>query len=590
MRVLPQLQPGLLATARRFAQDFARFAGRRGVWVALAVTGGAALESVSLVLIIPLLGIVIGNASGGRLNAAAARVFHAVGVASVFGRLALLLGLFAVLMVVRALVISYRDVSLAKLQIGFVEDMRARIAERLAGADWIQVVRLRHARVTHLMSGDIQRIGSATHFLLQLAVAGAILAVQCGLALALAPGLAAVAFVLLIASAAALVPMMRRANELGVFATSANLALLNSTSQFLGGLKLAISQNLQASFVSEFRATLRELTNRQIDNIRRQTNSRLVLTTLSAVVGAVLVLVGFGLLHVSAPVLITLLLIIGRMNGPASQIQQGAQQLAFALPAYEAVQSLAAELAPRPLAPKPQRPSLPSGTIVFERVSFFHPAESGSEAPRGVGGVSLSIGQGELVGVVGPSGAGKTTFADLLVGLVAPQDGRIRIGGALLDEDLRAHWRDGVSYVSQDPFLFHDTIRRNLAWANPKATEEQMWDALERAGARALVERMALGLDTMLGERGTLISGGERQRIALARALLRPARLLVLDEATSAIDIAGEQAILDRLLAEPLRPTIVMIAHRAESLARCRRILRFEHGRLVEDGAESAAS
>jgi ATP-binding cassette subfamily C protein len=147
-------------------------------------------------------------------------------------------------------------------------------------------------------------------------------------------------------------------------------------------------------------------------------------------------------------------------------------------------------------------------------------------------------------------------------------------------------WRADLSYVSQDPFLFHDTIRRNLAWVSPQATEADMWTALGTAGADDIVRKMDGGLDAVAGERGTLLSGGERQRIALARALLRKPKLLVLDEATNAIDVAGELALLTRLLKAEPRITIVMIAHRAESLSLCDRVIQLESGSLT--GADAS--
>jgi ATP-binding cassette subfamily C protein len=135
--------------------------------------------------------------------------------------------------------------------------------------------------------------------------------------------------------------------------------------------------------------------------------------------------------------------------------------------------------------------------------------------------------------------------------------------------------------VVQDPYLFRDTIRRNLLWASPQSSEAEIWDALAIAEADALVAGMPDGLDTMLGERGTLISGGERQRLCLARAVLRRPWLFVLDEATSAIDVATERKILKRFAAITPRPTVVIIAHRDESLANCDRVYRFENGRCV---------
>jgi len=586
----------LLESARRFSRDFARFAGVRGVWAAILVALGAGLEGVGLVLIIPILALVTeAGAKSGFLARTLAGFFAWTAVHSAFGRLGVLLAAFAALMILRAAIILFRDVVLAGLQIGFVEAQRADIVDRLAAARWDQVMRLRHARITHLMSGDIQRIGTAAHFSLQCATAAVMLFVQTVLAVALSPPLALSALALLSVGAVALVPALSRARDLGKFVTEANQKLASETMQFLGGLKLAMSQNLQTGFARAFKDVLRHLTERQLAYIAQQTGARLLLTTFSALVGAGIVLIGFGTLHTAPAVLITLLLILTRMNGPATQIQQGMQQVAHVLPAYEAIQVLKGELSvgPSPAESVDGPTVIPDGPILFDNVSFRHSASEDASAnsyvAHGVRHLHLTITPGEFIGVHGPSGAGKTTFADLLVGLFPPQEGRILVAGKTLDDLTMAAWRGRVAYVLQDPFLFHDTIRRNLAWASPSAGEAEMWDALALAGADGIVRRMEGGIDSIVGERGTLVSGGERQRIALARAILRKPRLLVLDEATSAIDVPGEREILDRLLRIEPRPTIIMIAHRAESLERCGRLLLIENGSVAVSAATPGA-
>ncbi|MEI9805524.1 MAG: ABC transporter transmembrane domain-containing protein [Pseudolabrys sp.] len=317
---------------RRFLTDFAVFAGRKGLIAALFVGLGAVLEGLSLVLLVPLLGIVIGSGlPAGRLAGAAAHMFGLFGVERPFGQLTVLLAIFGVLMILRAVVLYTRDVTVAELQTGFVEAQRLRVAESLASARWDQVARLRHARITQLMSGDIQRVGSAALLMLRCVVAGAMLLAQCALVFLLAPALAVLALGILALSAILFAPVVRRAMQLGAILTDANLSLLNSTAQFLGGLKLAISQNLQSSFVTEFRESLHALTSRQIEFTRRETNRRLVLSTVLAMAGGLLVLIGFGVFEIAPAKLITLLLIVARMGGPVAQIQVGAQQLAQAL-------------------------------------------------------------------------------------------------------------------------------------------------------------------------------------------------------------------------------------------------------------------
>lgn len=570
-----------------FLQDLAAFSGRRGIFALLLVAGGAALEGISLALLIPLLVVVTGSATpAGNIERATVAVFGWFGVQTPLARLVLVLGAYVVLVLIRSVVIYLRDVRVSQLQIGFVEHCRARIVERLAATPWHRLVKLRYARITHVMSGDIQRVGLATDLLLHLSVGIALLMVQCLFVFLLAPMLAVVTLALLALTAFAYVPVTRRAHVFGAKLSEQNQSLLNATTQFLGGLKLAIGANQQGSFVREFRKTLRNLTERQVSFQRQHTKARLALQVLSAVTGGFLVLTGFGFFQVPPATLITLLFVIIRMSGLAGSVQQAGQQFAFALPAYDVIKRLGQDLLDRPLEHDTGHAKVGSteGPIIFNDVTFTYDAQDDEAAiRRGVSGLNLTIMPGEFVGIVGPSGSGKTTFADLLVGLCYPQKGSVSVSGASLEGETLSAWRERVSYVAQDAFLFHDTVRRNLAWSAPAANEEDMWSALRLVDADTLVRAMQQGLDTVVGERGTLMSGGERQRLALARAMLRNPRLLIIDEATSAIDITSEHNILMRLCALKPRMTIIMIAHRTESLNFCTRVLNFKDGQVADE-------
>ena len=570
--VVPEEESAVLS-GRALVRDFAAMAGRAGCVAAVYVVAGALLESIGISLLVPLLGLIFNTSiMPGRLARAASSVFSAFGTGTTLERLVVLLAVFGVLMALRALIIAARDGAIVTLQVNFVEVQRLRIARSLAAGRWEHIARLRHARIAHLMSGDIQRLGIGVQFLLEVAAAIVLLAAQCALLFVLAPAFALAVPVLLVAGLFVLRPMLDRARSLGGYVVDANLSLLNSTTQVLGGLKLAVSQDLAQAYVEEAGETLHRLADRQVEYAKRHIRGQAAMTLLSAVAAAVLILVGFAWLHIAPPALIALLVVVMRMTGPAGLVHQGTQQFGQVLAIYERVRALECELAgtAREAAPRPVAVDVPRGPIVFANVSYRH-----DDGGRGLENFDLTIAPGEFLGIVGPSGSGKTTFADLLVGLYPPQSGRISIGGKKLDGAMLTAWRRSLSYVSQDPFLFHDTLRRNLAWADEDAEEAAMWRALALAGAGDFVRGLEHGLDTIVGERGTLVSGGERQRFALARALVRNPRLLILDEATSAIDIPGERDVLTRLRALDPRPTIVLIAHRTDNLDLCDRILRF---------------
>ena len=202
--------------------------------------------------------------------------------------------------------------------------------------------------------------------------------------------------------------------------------------------------------------------------------------------------------------------------------------------------------------------------------------------------VTLRVAAGTTIGLAGPSGSGKTTLADLVLGLLEPQAGRVLIDDVPLDATTLGSWRAQIGYVAQDTFLFHDSVRANLIWAKPGASEDEVWSALRMAAADVFVRSLPNGLETVLGDRGVRLSGGERQRLALARAFLRRPRVLILDEATSALDSENEQIILRALSALHGRMTVVLITHRLGALKDADIIHVVDEGRLVESGTWSS--
>jgi ATP-binding cassette subfamily C protein CydCD len=197
---------------------------------------------------------------------------------------------------------------------------------------------------------------------------------------------------------------------------------------------------------------------------------------------------------------------------------------------------------------------------------------------------SLKIPAGSTVAIVGASGSGKTTLAQLLLRFWDPQKGRIRVGGYDIRHISLEHLRQQVALVAQDTYLFNDSLRSNLLMANPDASETQIMTAIQRAELGDFLARLPQGLDTNVGERGYALSGGQRQRVSIARAFLRDAPILILDEATSHLDALSEHAVHRALKDLMIGRTTLVIAHRLATVRDADHIVVMKEGRLLEQG------
>lgn len=232
---------------------------------------------------------------------------------------------------------------------------------------------------------------------------------------------------------------------------------------------------------------------------------------------------------------------------------------------------------------KPEKSKIKNGAISFQNVTFSHDINENPLFKK----FSLSVNPGEQIGLVGKSGSGKTSLARLLLRFSDISDGQISIDGQDITAISQYDLHRSIAYVAQEPILFHRTLRENIAYSKPEATDEDIRYAAEQANALEFIDKLPKGMETLVGERGIKLSGGQRQRIAIARAILKDASILVLDEATSALDSETEKLIQDALTKLMNGRTCIVIAHRLSTIARLDKIVILDNGDIVEQGTHS---
>lgn len=559
-----------------FCREVIRLAGRR-FWAALAlmVIGGA-VSGATVLLLVPLVQAAGLDVASGQETSG---LFQAVQTLT-GGALALPVALGLLL----AAVVAQGGLRWAEVQTQTIvtQDVmlaiRQRLARRIFETEWVALSRRRSADLLEAMTRQVDRVGYAAHDVLGLAAAVVTTSIYVTLALWVSAEMTALVLVSGGGLSLALRGRRRDANAIGEALTSADRAFYREVEASLASLKLARTFDATDRQLADLDAAARPLRDVHVRLAGHPASVRLWFDSGIAAILCVSAYLGLTSLAMQPAELFVLLVLFMRLAPHLSLLQVYYQTLVTGLPAFEAVSRLEDEL--RAAAMPPIGAATPHrfrGGVALRGVTFSYGREPVLD------NVTIEVPSGATVALVGASGAGKTTVADLVLGLLRPGQGDVIVDGQPLSRDLESAWRRAVGYVPQDAFLFHDSIRRNLIWAKPGATDDEVIAALQHASAD-FVLRLPDGLDTLVGDRGALLSAGQRQRLALARALLREPALLVLDEATSALDSENERAIQRALSSLHGRVTVLLIAHRLSTVREADHIYVLDGGRVAEAG------
>jgi ATP-binding cassette subfamily C protein len=547
----------------------------------IAVQTAAAFgQALGVLLLIPLLGA-IGIGAGGSVAHWTRDGFSAVGLKPT---LAVVLVVYVVVTALTSALGAYQSVLATRFRLTFVNRLRARLYAAVGAAEWRHLMGIQRSDLLAVLSANVIQVGGGVAGVLGVIVAAIIATAQLVVVLQLSVVMTALSAASGLALVLVVWPLVRRSRQLGADLVRLNRQAVRLATQFFDALKLAKAYGREREHEAAYLGAIEQAQDAQVSFAWASGIASMVQSTLTAGLLGLTVYIAISVEHVQVGLLLVIAVAFTKVVSKIVAGQSNIQQVALALPAYDEVSALIDECEAAGERPGADAGKVPIGSgVVLEQVRFSYPNARGSGA-EALRGVSLEIPAGATVALTGSSGAGKTTVADLVAGLILPSAGRVLVGGRPLTREHILGWRRSVALVPQDPFLFHDTIEANMRWARPEASEADVWEALTVANAAEFVDALDAGLQTVVGDRGMRMSGGERQRIALARAVLRRPELLILDEATSSLDTENELAIRRALAALKGRTTILLIAHRLSTISEADDVVVLDRGQVVERG------
>lgn len=496
-----------------------------------------------------------------------------------------MLMVFIVLLTGQALLQRYQSILNSRIQQRFMRSLRIDVYTSFMKAQWAFYLRQRKSDFSHVMTTELARVSQGTNLLLQLTTAVMFTMIQIALAFWLSPSLTGLVFLSGLGLFVVFRRSIRNAKQLGDRTTELSQVYFAGITDHMNGMKDIKSNLLEAANIHWFRSLTQRMEDNTTQFVRQNATTQFFHRTAAAVFVACVIFTSLQWLHVTPEKLIVLILIFSRLWPRFALIQASLEYIMSMISAFESVTKVQQECEAF------TDPSLIVSASVRQPLSLRHGIECShldyrydGAAESALRQINLFIPARGMTAIVGKSGAGKSTMVDVLMGFLRPTGGQITIDGLVLDDELLLQWRQSFGYVSQDPFLFHATVRENLMLADKDASEQQLWEALHFAAADNFVSRLPEGLDTVIGDRGIRLSGGERQRLVLARAVLHHPSVLILDEATSALDGEHEAAIQAALERMKGQMTLIVIAHRLSTIRHADQIVVLDQGEVIQQG------
>ena len=557
-----------------------QFSRARSLFFASLLFLSSITEGIGLVLLVPLLGAL--QQSQAEPTGVVGMIVNGLSFVGIPITLVGLLSAFLALNIFRALINYSQTIVSERFRLELLDDLRTKSFDAMLEARWEWLTTQKKSDISNLLVNEINRLGSALLFSVRFVISTFSITAYIIVAFSLSFPLTLAAIVL----GAGLFFAMRRqhalAHDQGKRLSDANRQVQQTVEEGLTGIKLIKilrSESRQSELMINIRSLLRH---RTLQFAHLNAAMTFIFQILVALFMVTLLYIGVTSFDLSLPTLLILVLIFSRLSPQIRDVQNQINNILHSgavLANYQDLMRAAGGAREKTLSQNSGDKIQFNKSIKLSGVSF-------SYKTRGIPSlrdINIEIPIRQTTAIMGTSGSGKSTLADLIMGLLTPDTGTIEIDGIVLDENNRLGWRKSVAYMPQDVFLFHDTIRNNLLWADENATDEELETALKFASADFVFD-LPEKLETVVGDAGQRLSGGEKQRIALARAMIQKPELIILDEATSALDLENEARIRDTIDKLHDDITVIVIGHRLPTLEHSDQLITLEKGRVKAAG------
>lgn len=544
------------------------------------------LEGIGILLLVPMLSM-SGIINMNNAIIPASNMFGFLRELPQTGGLLLVLGIYIVIVFGQSFFKRTITISSTRIHQAFMHRLRLDTFGGLLQANWDFHIKRRKSDFVNSLTSEIGGVSGGVNTLIQMVTSLIFTFIQISLAFWLSAKLAI--FVLICGLVVAILSrkFIHKSRSIGHETMELSRQYLAGITDQLNGIKDIKSNTMEQSRIAWIASLDRKLQQEQLGHIKLKATSQFVYQIASGLFIAIFIFLSIRIFHSQLEQLLLIIVIFSRLWPRLNSIQSNLESIASSIPAFKSIMLLneeckeAMEFDGSGHSYKEVKPKGIDQLLECRNISFRYNKNLPAYALQNI---NLKIPANGMTAVVGRSGAGKSTLIDILMGLILPEEGQVLIDGVPLTRENLLSFRHSISYVPQDPFLFNASIRENLQMVKSSASDDEIWEALEFSASAGFVNKLPLGLDTIIGDRGIRLSGGECQRLVMARAILRKPSILVLDEATSALDTENETKIQEALVQLKGKMTIIIIAHRLSTIRNADQVIVVDHGAIVQSG------